>query len=480
MTKKSLSGVLAAISTMTALLVATPDDVSAAARFCASNGLTTYRWQPHGLGDGISWGNPQNWSTDRVPGRTPGGGTDYVCLDNAGMITMTADQAELVAFDMRGTTLTMLAGSQLYVYGSQASRPSRIRTGASIVMTGGNAIGGPGRINVSGVLRMNSIAGFRNTLSTRICGINTSSCGGPVPGPRGLLSVEPQGTLRINGGIPGLLDLGGVNLKDQYRINVSGTMELAQRAFVSADYGTATQLLPRTNGVGRLVIKNDGGYYIGSRFFGLPAPSTFTNNGLILKSQGNGTSAIAAAYSAPTGDVTVNSGKVVLPDGPATPSLVGAGFAIASGLCPIGFLALNCEPPTTSTDIQTTTVQLSLLDPGGATVAFHELDTLAHPGDVAPPVQIDTTGLQATPLSPAILSLQYDASVLDGQRVADLTIFRQEEGEEEYTEVPDCQLLGVPPPGETACVDRLSSRNLLDGDALMIVRTQGTSRWVGR
>jgi hypothetical protein len=485
MNKLSFGGVLAALSTTTALLVGTPVAPSAAAPpFCAGNGLTTYLWQPHGLGDGISWGNPQNWSTDRVPGRTPGGGTDFVCLDNAGTITMTGDTAELVAFDMRGTTLTMLAGSKLFVYGAQATRPARIRQGASIVMTGGNAIGGPGRINVSGLLRMNSIAGLRNAMSTRICGIDTISCGGPVLGARGLLSIEPSGTLRINGGSPGLVNLGGVDLKDQYQIQVSGTMELAQKGFVSADYGTATQLLPQAAGVGRLVIKNNGGYYIGGQFFGLPTPSTFTNDGLVLKSSGSGTSAIAATYSAPTGDVTVNAGKVVLPDGPATPSRVGAGFAIGSGLCPLGFLALSCEPPTTSTDVQITTVRLSLLDLGGATVAFHEEDSLASPDDVAPPVQIDTTGLQATPLSPAILSLQYDASILEGQHVADLTIFRQE-GTAPYTQVPDCRLSGTPPPGQTACVDRrgiigVSSRDLPDGDALMIVRTQGTSRWVAR
>jgi hypothetical protein len=331
---------------------------------------------------------------------------------------------------------------------------------------------------------MNSILGLRNTMSTRICGINTITCGGPVTGPHGLLSVEPTGTLRINGGGLGLLNLGGVNLKDQYQIQVSGAMELAHKGFVSADYGTATRLLPGAGGGGRFVIENDGGYYIGSQFFDLPTPSTFTNDGLVLKSEGSGTSAIAATYTAPTGDVTVNAGKVVLPDGPATSSAVGAGFAIGSGLCPLGFLALDCEPPTTSTDVQITTVRLSLLDLGGATVAFHELGQLANPNDVAPPVQIDTTGLQATPLSPAILSLQYDASILDGQHVADLTIFRQE-GTEPYTQVPDCLVLGQPPPGETACVDRrgiigVSSRDLPDGDALMIVRTQGTSRWVAR
>lgn len=461
------------------LLVATGTTTTAdaAGAYCAYTGLNKATWD--GGGDGTTWDQAANWNPNVVPGTTPGGGTTYICIDNA-TITMNSNRAEAVAIDIRNSTVTLLNNSQIFVYGSQSTRASTIRANATVVMSGSNALGGVGRIDLLGTLRVTSSGGFANTLISRVCGI-TNSCGTPISGPPGLLVVGNAANLNIDGGGPGPTDLGGVNLKDQYQIDVTGTMRLSNRGFISADYGTRTRLLPKTGGSGRLLITNDGGYYEGSSLYGLSTLSTFVNNGQISKTAGTGTSVITATYSS-TGSVSVQSGTVVLPDGPTTAATLGAGDAIGSGLCQTGASTLACQPVASPADQQIAKVQLASTDTDGGTVAF-SLIAPSGAADIGNPLDVNATGVQASAANPALLSIRYDASLLGGKQLANLTISRKV-GSAAYVVVQPCQSNGNPPSGQTACVDRrglaTSSQNLPDGDVLVVVRTQGFSRWRAR
>ena len=67
---------------------------------------------------------------------------------------------------------------------------------------------------------------------------------------------------------------------------------------------------------------------------GITELGTVVNQGLIIKSGGNGTSLLTGTYSQPApGAVTVGSGTLLLPSGSSTPATVGGGAGYGSGRC---------------------------------------------------------------------------------------------------------------------------------------------------
>lgn len=450
----------------------TPVAASAAGPFCGLSGMVTNTWTG-GANNGL-WDSAGNWSLGRAPNFTDAA-TGYACINAGRVVTMRAgESAELQALDVAaGTTLKLLTGSVLLVHGDQATRPSSLRSGSITQLKG--TLGGPGRIDLDGKITWTSTPSGASTMTTRRCGLG-GTCGAPVSGPKGLLIV----------GNTGLVDVTplGVNLFDEYQLRVHGTVKLRNQAYVGADRGTSLELLPKLSatGVGTLLIANDGGWYEGRTLYGVTGLSAATNGGLIRKSAGNGTSVIAAQYTrVGSGRVKVDSGTLSLPDNVTHAVTVGASDSLGFGAC--NSLVYACEPVADAQDPQTGTVTVPSSDGNGAQLTLN-LDGAGPAGTIGELVHAGASGLAATTANPAILRLRYDTSVLGGKTWSNLVVERAPDGSSTYAVVPACLASGAPPSGSAACVDRrgqaASSRTLGDGDALMVVRTTGFSRWRAR
>ncbi len=443
----------------------------AAGSYCGLQGMTVNRWT--GAADHSTWILGGNWSLGRAPDNTDSA-TGYVCINTSDTIVIGAgDSAQLQAIDVNGSaTLTLATGSALYVFGSQSSRASTFRANTTVQMAG--ILGGTGMYNLLGHLTWTSSKDGASTITSRVCGV-PGTCGSPAPTP-GLLVVADNAVLDVNGL--------GVNLFDSYRILVRGLLVLSgSGAYVSADRGTTLELRPKSagGGVGELRLANDGGWYEGFTRYGITTLSTVINAGLIHKSAGSGTSVVSATYKAVgAGTARVDSGSLSLPPNVAHPVHVAASDTYGYGDCAVP--QYGCSPVADPAHTQTSTVTVPAGDVDGVGLVVQKLNTSAPAGAFGPPVQVTATGLAATAADPAILDLRYDASVIAGRSIAQITVKRRPDGATAYATVPACLSSGVPPTGSVACVDRrglsTSSRILPDGDALMVVRTQGFSRWV--
>lgn len=465
-----LAGLVASLL-LASMLAGAQSAAQAAGAYCGLTGMTVNRWT--GAADHTTWNNGGNWTLGRPPNNTDTA-TGYVCINTSDTILLKAgESAQLQAIDVNGSaTLNLATGSALYVFGAQGSRASTFRANTTVHMAG--ILGGPGRYDLLGHMSWTSGPTGASTMTSRICGV-PGNCGSPAPTP-GLLSVSDAGVLDV--------DNLGVNLFDSYRIVVRGLMVLSGAgAYVSADRGTTLELRPKSGGggVGELRLANDGGWYEGFTRYGITTLSTLINAGLIHKSAGSGTSVISATYSrVGAGTARVDSGTLALPPNVTHSVQVAAADTYGFGDCATP--AYGCQPVADTAEPQTTTVTTPAGDADGVGLVVQKLTASAPAGSFTAPVQVTATGLAATAADPALLDLRYDASVIGGKTIAQITVKRRPDGATAYATVPACLASGAPPVGSVACVDRrglpTSSRILGDGDALMVVRTQGFSRWV--
>ena len=444
-----------------------------AAGYCRLGGLTPNRWT--GAADHTSWNLAGNWSLGRVPDDTDEE-TGYVCIATSDTVVLRAgESARLQAIDLSGsTTLDLRRGSALYVFGAQTTRASSLRAGTTVNLLG--TLGGPGRYNLSGTMHWSSGQDGAATLTSRVCGIG-GTCSGPAPTP-GLLVVGDSALLDV--------DDRGVNLFDSYRIVVRGLLRLSgPGSYVAADRGTTLELRPRTGGggVGELRIENDGGWYEGFTRYGQTSLSTLVNAGLIHKAGGTGTSVVSATYKAVKGGTAqVDSGTLSLPPTVAHQVRVGAGDGYGFGDCATP--SYGCAPVADPADPVTSTATVPGSDGDGAGLVVRRVTGSVPAGSLTGAVEVSATGLAASASDPAVLQLRYDASVIGARTPATVVVLRRPSSGGGYATVPDCLATGAPPAGAVACVDRrglaTSSRQLPDGDVVMVVRTQGFSRWVAR
>ncbi len=440
-------------------------------------GQERFEWDGGG-GDG-QWSTAANWSNNLEPNLSYGS-SGYVCIPSWATVTMgRGTQGDIQAFDVQGgATLRLATGSKLYVHGDQSTRPSILRPTAKMYLSG--AFGGPGRLDLLGTMWWRSTDFGASTIATRNCSLG-ATCEGPVTGAAGLLEVGDTGLVHI--------DERGVNLQDQYRIVVRGQVRLRNQGYIAADRGTAFELAAKSAapGVGALVIANDGGYYEGRTLNGITALSSLVNGGRIVKTAGAGTSVVSATYSRTSaGRLQVSSGSLAFPDGTTQSAITAAGRSWGSGRC--ADAAYACTPVTdVGVDVQNQSLQVPSTDTNGATVQVTEVT--GGPADrIGSQVQLHATGLEATPAAPAVVTLRYDSSLLNGKTWERIRIYRRADGTTAYVEVPSCDSEGRPPVGSVGCVDRrglaTSSRNVAEPggavDVIMVVRTTATSRWVGR
>lgn len=463
--------IVAVVATLLTGVVSSPP-AEAAPGFCALTGMQKNTWTG-AAGDGL-WDTGGNWSLGRAPNFTDGA-TGYVCINAGSTVTMRAgESAELQAFDVAsGTTLKLDTGSVLLVQGSQVTRPSYLRSGTTTLLKG--ALGGPGRIELLGKMTWASSPTGASTISTRRCGLG-GTCGAAVNGQRGLLVV----------GNRGLIDVTplGVNLTDEYQLRVHGTVKLRGQGYVSADRGTSLELLPKLNtaGVGTLLITNNGGWYEGRTLYGVTALSTVVNGGLIRKSAGTGTSVVVGTYTrVGTGAIRVDRGTLSMPEGVDHDAIVGASDTYGFGACSTD--TFGCQPVADAQSPQTGSISVPSTDGNGAGIELL-LDGAGPPGTIGERVYAGASGLEATATNPAVMQLRYDTSVLGGKSWSQIIVDRAPGQTTTFAPVPACQLNGTPPSGNVSCVDRrgqaTSSRTLADGDAVMVIRTTGFSRWRAR
>ena len=455
-------------------------------------GLTPDVWQGLGVGPDADdqWENDANWSLGIAPVRLS---DPYVCIPAGGTPVIGAGQeAQLVALDVAADAeLTVDAGGKLFLYGGTLT-PSTIRGRVEVI---GATIGGPGRVDVSGTLQLRSLgASGPVTITTRECALfagpyrpGEERCvpGLPIIGATGRIVVDDDGVIDVSGG--------RVNLADEFELTVHGLVRVHDDGFLAADHGTRVELLPRsadTPGTGTLRFEDDGDYVEGSNDSGIAELGTVVNQGLIIKSGGNGTTLLTGAYSQPApGAVTVGSGTLLLPSGSPTPASVAAGAGYGSGRCLTP--DPGCLEQTFGVDPQNVQFHVPSEDSTGASVLIRELSTTSSALDIGYPVEAHATGLSATAEAPAILSLRYDERILNGRDWSSINVFRRASDGAPYVALQPCLPNGDQPEGQVACVDRRglagSSRNVVDAegpgsspDVIMVVRTVGTSRWVAR
>lgn len=437
----------------------------------APAGYQVNTWEPEsGTGD---WDTPTSWSLNHTPGISST--SEVVCIRGTATVQMPAGagiQTNAAALDLGSSAvLDIQRGNKLFVDGNPTVLTSITRAG-SLIRLSGATLGGTGRLDLGGGLIWSSQTTGAATITSRNCSL--SGAGDCAPDGRasrpGVMRVLAGGLLQVNSGAGAL----GVNLFDEYRIEVAGRLlVLGAGGYLAADHGTRLNVL----GGGRLELRNDGGWLEGRDPFGLPL-SVIDNDGTMAKTTATGTSVVYASFPSDLqGSTSVAAGTLALPGTARGPVLVSAGKVYASGHCVAS--AYGCVAQPTAGDPQTTRMTVPSADTNGAKVAMVE-----QPGstsDIGAVVQVDVTGLYATRAKPAVLSLRYDASIRAGHTPLGTHVLRQH-GTGSFARVPTCSSTGAIPSTATACVDRrsTSSRILSDGDLYLVIRTTGFSRWVAR
>ena len=248
----------------------------------------------------------------------------------------------------------------------------------------------------------------------------------------------------------------------------------------------------RGPGTGTLRFEDDGDYLEGRNDFGIAALGTVVNQGLIIKSGGNGTSLVTGTYSQPVpGRGDRGQRDLVAPIGVLDP-----GHRRRWRRLRIGSLSGSGTARLPGADVRRRPAERPV---PGADRGHHRClgrDPGADDHLVACRHRLPGRGTRHRPVgrlaaAPAILSLRYDERILDGRGWTSVNVFRRATGTTPYVALQPCLANGGPPSGQVACVDRRglagSSRNVVDAegpgaapDVIMVIRTVDTSRWVAR
>ena len=451
MTRPRLSALVASVLLVGGVTTAaTAAPAAAATRSCvhAGSGTADNLW----LGGDGDWSDTTHWSLGAAPGPD---GREYVCIPDDVAVALDSGRVDVQAFELgRGSSLTLAEGTALYTWGGAAAE-SLTRKG-SLVVVRGASLGGPGRLHVIGTVQVSNTTDTQARLSGE--------------GGAGLMLVGDDGTLDVSG------SYGDVRLTGGYSLDVRGRVRLLGDAGLLADAGTQLALGTHLadDGVGRLVIRDDRGFFSSD----LTAPSRLVNRGRIVKLDSEGNSAVSAAYSG-GGETRVRSGYLVLPDAVALPTAVAAGASVGSGTCAD---RRTCVTDTTAEEPQFASMTLPDQGAGFTPVVVTELTGERVPGgSVGDPVKVHAVGLTATRADPAVIELRYDRTLLESEArpfESDALDVAHSSGGA-YTTLPDCMAGGAIPSTSFACVDRRAGASREDGnDVIMVVRTTRTSRWV--
>ncbi len=447
--------------------------------YCSLTGMTTYEFD--GGGDGTSWSDPDNWSGDVAPG-TGDLADAYVCIPDDAEVEMAAgDIATVQALDTGiFSSLVIGAGAGLFVHGDTATRSSTIRGYLEL----GGALGGPGRIDFSGLMIVGDFSDGGILPTGSVFASDPCSVFEDVPPPA---CSSAEGILVNDASMNAY---GGFDLRDGYDLVIHGALVPGQ---VGIGMSPGSRLVLKALDAdrrGQVNIHGNADFYqIGA---GSPRP-VFVNEGILRKWRGGGSATdqgvtvITTAYQG-AGEVWVEEqDKVIIADGSTRAAQVTAGSQLGSGPCRL--VGIDCRFTTLRQrgKRQSAVLEAPATQPDDqrALVRVRPRPDLWRPGHLGSPYLVHADRLDATAVTPAIIELRYDGSLLRGDTWRDVQIFRQRARGEPWRRIRACRADGTPRGTAHACVDRrdlpTSSRQVWGsgGDAVLVVRTTVTSRWVG-
>ncbi len=448
--------------------------------YCSLTGLTTFEWD--GGGDGISWSDEDNWVGGTVPG-TDDLDDAYVCVpaDFATTITLeTGDVATVQVFEAPFVELVIEEDAGLFVYGDTPGSTSII--GGSLELRG--AMGGPGKVDVNaltiiGEYDNGSILPTGSVLTSDPCAALDD-----LP-PTTCTSAEGRMIHHYASNA-----YGGFEMLAGYDLVVRGAL-VPGEVGIGLSPGSRLKFTPDGENPGQMSLHGDADFYpVGA---GAPRP-VIVNNGIIRKFRfgplfgEHNVSVVTTAYRG-QGEVWVEDGdEFVISDGTTRPAEVEAASKLGSGPCRL--VGTECSATTLRQrgKRQAATFEAPASQPASqrALVTVRPRKDLRRPGDLGYPFLVHADELGATRFAPALIELRYDGALLAGRTWADVQVFRQRAAGEPWRRLRPCRANGTPRAGARACVDR---RGLAEsshqvpasgGDAILVVRTTVTSRWVGR
>jgi hypothetical protein len=450
MTRSRWTSLLTTLLLPVALVALPAASSDAAAPECrwAARGYDVNLW----AGGAGTWADATKWSKGRVPGV---GNRDYACIPqgSAVVVDATTPRLDLNLLELGlSARLTLSPGTALFVWGDQDDVRSITKRG-SVIELDGATLGGGGRLLVIGTLDVHwSVSGSPAVLTTEPAGSTYS-------GKPGILEIGDEGTLDLRGAEP-------VRLSTRYLVDVHGRARMLDESGLLADNGT-TFMLQRHYfgpGVGKLVVLNDGDFAAGAKA-GIKRPPTFVNRGRIAK-RGQGVTDIQGRY--------FGNGKI-------------SGDAGGNGAILIPPLVVQATPgsgtTTTPAHPQVASIRIPTVSGNDTRTTIEPLTGVDVPGTVGHPMKVHATGLEANVADPAVIELQYDASLFGGpgEPSADpaaLTVGHASGPSSGYDPVATCLGRGAMPLGDQSCVDLSTSRVNDQGDVVLVVRTLTTSRWV--
>lgn len=395
-----------------------------------------------------AWTDGNNWDPVAVP--LP---TEDICIYKTTPAFVTLDASSSVdGANMTGSqTALNVHGGALFINGVDGSTWG---PGTNAAVNTGQ-LGGTGTLTVQGALF------FADPLSSGTSLSSVPGTGGQPPATPGALVVQGRAEVVA----------ASLGLSSGYRVNVAsgGSFVLDAGTFVTADRGTAVNV--QTGGI--LQLQGDGGYYQGAAVSGQPAGS-LTNNGLITKTGGSGTSVIDAAYGG-SGRIEVHTGALAMPDAGAVSASVWPGSTFETGRCDPGVPTAACQP-TANPAVDTMNVSLTV-PAGGSTpdgVQLQELggvSTVQDPQAVGNEVLAHADGLGA---SPAVIQLRYSQADVMSTPLNEVQVVHTTDAGQDVL-LPDCAAGPALPAGISSCIVRPVIRTA--SNTFVKVLTTTTSRW---
>jgi hypothetical protein len=402
-----------------------------------------------GAGDGSSWTDNNNWGGAGVPSNN-----DVVCIQTTDHVVISAGPSNVaqVFLDGSSTELEVKQGAGLFVDGGAESLWA---SGTNMAVNTGQ-LGGQGTLRVQGNIYF-ADPGAGGTSLTSVAG------GGQPPADRGTMIVQARAEVVAQ----------SLGLKAGYQVNVAsgGNMVLDAGTFVTADRGTSTTIQPG----GIMWLNGDGGYYQGAAVAGQPL-SVLTNNGVLRKAAGSGTSVVDADFVSGSGQIEVQSGTLAMPDAGQVGAVVWPGKSFATGKCAPGVPTAICQPTTDpAVDPMSVSFTVPQGNPSTASVQLQELGAVSAFADakaIGNEVLAHADNLGAG-TGGALLQLRYSqpdvmSTPLDQVQVVHTTDAGQD------VVLPDC-VNDALPSGLNSCVLRPAVRTATN--TFVKVLTTTTSRW---
>ena len=401
----------------------------------------------HSNGSAQSWSMSTNWQ----PVRQPLDG-DAICITNNTTDHVFVDKSQQPSFHLDSLQLSG-ASAELEV---RAGAGLFVDTSESVLAAGTNSAINTGQMGGLGTLRVQGSLFFADPLHT---GTSLSSGTAAQPATPGTMVVEGRAEVVHD----------ALGLSSGYRVNVAagGNLVLDPGTFMTADRGTATTIASG----GAMVITGDGGYYQGAAVSG-QSISSLTNNGVVKKTGGSGTSVIDAKLAG-TGQFQVQSGTLALPDASLVGATVWPGTALATGRCAPGVPTSTCQPTVDpSVDAMSVSFTVPAGNAGATGVQLQELAPVSafqDPNEIGNEVLAHADSLGAA----ALIQLRFSQADVMATALDQIQVVHTPDSGPDIL-LPDC-VNGALPAGLSSCVVRPATRTATN--TFVNVLTTTTSRW---